>query len=118
MTTRRSRFALCVITLVFAGLTYFFAANFHTAVNYSRHKKTMAVMRDAAILIEHGKSADSLKDAWGTPLQVRGSRVYYSIRSAGSDRKFENTAPRGYVEHSGADIVVSEGVFVQYLLGI
>lgn len=109
--------ALVVIGVV-VTMAYVFAPQFLRALNLSRQNKTMVLMRDAAVVLEHGKPVGVLYDAWGYPLQVRVAGKHYSIRSAGSDGRFENTAPRGAIEGFEADLVFSEGAFVQYAEGI
>jgi len=84
----------------------------------SRQKRTMSVMRDAAVQIENGKTVGPLKDAWGFPIQVRVSDAHYSLRSAGSDGRFESAAPSGRIAGFEADIVLAEGGFVQFPEGL
>jgi hypothetical protein len=116
---RIGRLAFTVVAVsLLTVLAYRAVSELDTARNRSRQKRTMALLRDTAIRIEAGMPVVQPKDAWGYPLQVRVNDSHYSIRSAGSDGKFEKTDPRGYAVGSAADIVLAEGTFLQYPEGI
>jgi hypothetical protein len=121
MSTLDRIFRIAVITcvaLAVIGVAYSAGSNLHIARERSRQKRTMALMRNAGVAIENGVPVGPMKDAWGFPMQVRVSDVHYSIRSAGSDGRFEKTEPHGYVKTFEADLVFSEGNFVQFPEGI
>jgi general secretion pathway protein G len=112
--------------------------NFLNAVDRAKQKRTMADMRTLASGIQayaidqdfypHATSISELRpliepiyvvatpqmDAWGRPMIVLSSHTDYVIQSAGKDGVVEESPPLGATNSFNADIILSNGQFIQW----
>jgi len=78
-------------------------------------ERTMAVMRDWGVAFAAGKHSAAPKDGWGRALRVTfGANGGYTLRSAGSDGKFDEKVWAGAIETPDLDLVYSNGNFVTF----
>ena len=111
---RFDRVVTITVGTIIVTIVYFSVPEYLEARDRSRQKRTMATMHETALLLETGQPTGTLRDAWGTPMRFRMRENHYSLRSAGSDRTFETTEPRGSVTDLASDLVIANGTFLQF----
>jgi len=83
--------------------------------DFVRQERTMAIMRDWGVAYAAGKHPVVPKDGWGRPLHITtGAKGGYTLRSAGSNGKFEEKIWPGAIETPDLDLVYSNGNFVTF----
>jgi hypothetical protein len=115
---RLRRIAQTVLLIVVLFFTWTCGSNFHTSLQRSRQKRTMADLRTAAMKIEQGLPPGNVRDGWGNAVRVRITDSHYSLRAAGADGEFETVDPRGVAREFDADIVLTSQGFLQYPEGL
>ena len=116
--TPLDRFALRVLAVLAVLFAAIAIPNFYTAMQRSKQKRTMATVRNIAVLIEEGKTVTPGKDGWGHRLRIHQTRRHYTIRAAAADGRFDSTPPRGGTTDFDSDVVYSNGGFTQHPEGI
>jgi len=137
---------MIAVTIVAALAAVVFLTMIEPAIQRSKQKRTMADMRTIANALEARASdtneypavasVDALVpllvpkyvtklprvDGWGRPFRYSASGGVYTIISAARDGVFEKSSakdyPGGLQESFDADIVYSNGTFIQYPPGV
>lgn len=102
------RIAIALFILIAAGTT-------RMPDDFVRQERTMAIMRDWGVAFAAGKHPGVPKDGWGRSLHITtGAKGGYTLRSAGSDGKFEEKVWPGAIETPDLDLVYSNGNFITF----
>lgn len=126
--SRDTRNALIVVGIIIAIVIAIAVPNLLTAIGRDRQKRSLAAIRDVAVIIENaGKRDDALahtrvpRDGWGHPLYVHIAHGQYAVASAGADHRFNRAkwwSGGGAANDFDCDLVYSDGTFVDYPSGV
>lgn len=108
------------VAIVLIALMAIAIPNFHTALQRSKQKRTLADMRTFVKQLEARKSHVVPRDAWGNAMRVKIAGSHYILRAAAADGKFETSDPvkPTFTNGWGADMVIVDGRYMQYPEGI
>lgn len=114
------------VVIAFLAFVQFEAfRNIGKARRRAREKTTTVRIHDIAIELEEGSwpAGPCIRktvgvDGWGSPIRLMASSRRYVILSFGSDRKPDAVRPGGPMESDAADIIFSNGDWLQRPAGV